>query len=257
MMTVRAFWKWLIESRGDIEVSRSSRKVLRMRPKVMPQVNPKPVADSTWLALWHSKLIREDRALLGLGYFCGFRRIELCSIAPNEVLVETGLLDFIRKGHEGTRHELPYQEIIELHLRPHLPHVGPFDEWLGDLAWLATQRKGETFLNPDIIGAEVEIDRHESRMWPTESDMIRFNKRLWKLCRQAGLPERSVHPHALRHSAATNLYRAGVEALRIKFLMNHATLETTAGYAKVSGEFTSYREQHMHDSPVEEDDDDE
>jgi site-specific recombinase XerD len=50
-------------------------------------------------------------------------------------------------------------------------------------------------------------------------------------CVRAGLPV--VHAHRLRHTAATELLRAGGSLPEVAQVLRHRKLETTAGYAKV------------------------
>ena len=47
---------------------------------------------------------------------------------------------------------------------------------------------------------------------------------------KAGLEGKGISPHKLRHTAATNMYRAGVDVLEIKELLGHANLATTQIY---------------------------
>jgi site-specific recombinase XerD len=50
-------------------------------------------------------------------------------------------------------------------------------------------------------------------------------------CRRAGLPE--VNAHRLRHSAATEMLRAGSNLAEVGQVLRHRSLLTTSIYAKV------------------------
>jgi site-specific recombinase XerD len=52
--------------------------------------------------------------------------------------------------------------------------------------------------------------------------------------RRAGLPP--IRAHRLRHTAATQVLRAGASLLEVGQLLGHRRIETTAIYAKVDRE---------------------
>jgi site-specific recombinase XerD len=57
---------------------------------------------------------------------------------------------------------------------------------------------------------------------------------LHRLSRKAGLPDhRRLHPHALRHFAATGWLRAGVGLDEVRRLLGHESLHTTLRYSRL------------------------
>lgn len=249
LMTIKAFWRWLIDVE-EIPVSKDSKRIRRKKAQI-PDGVPTPVDDATWNLVWDSDLDPDDRIWLGMAYFCGFRRFELLWIAPEEVLVDERVFDFLRKGKRTSarkRHRLPYGEIIEEHLRPRMHTIGMhrIDEWLELVEWLATSRRGEKFLSPLTVGEEVALDRNTTVWMPVERDNGRINRRLEQLLVGVGLERNAFRPHDLRDSAATNLYRAGTDLLRMAWLMNHDKLDTTRGYAQVSAVYEAERSRNLH-----------
>jgi len=57
-----------------------------------------------------------------------------------------------------------------------------------------------------------------------------INRTLARLLKRAGLSERGITPHKLRHTFATQLIRRGVDVRTVQELLGHADLETTARY---------------------------
>lgn len=222
VVTVRGFHHWAWERDYPL------RTVSTAACPEAPENSPKPVEDDVWRKLWLSDLSDHDRLWLGMGYFAGMRRIEICTITPEQVNPTTGMMRFKRKG--GNTNCIEYVQMFEI-VQDALPHlVGDFD-WLGLVAREATIRTklGANFLWYDSLGE-------------SHTDGNRLNKRLDRvLCPNLGIELGEVTPHRLRHSCATNLTRAGVADTVIMDSLSHSSLHMTRRYQRISGQLARWR----------------
>jgi len=214
---IRGFYAWL-HARGHIPTNPGLEVAV---PKVRNR-SPKALPDGTWARLWATPMSLDDRVWLGLGFFAGLRRYELATVAPSEVDTRTErLVNMKRKG--GGLFPVEYGQMARVIARD-LPELLPNpDVFLADVAALVDMRAGEKFLAPSSRG---DVLQH---------DVCWFNRRLRTLLREAGLPQRTCTPHALRHSCATNLLRCGVPIELIADLLSHSSLDTTRRYLDTSG----------------------
>ena len=237
---LRSFWGWMILSNKTVV----DKKIMRMKADAPALEDPHPMPDSLWMPLWRSLKEKDDKVAFGFMYFIGLRKAEWASILVPEVIPSTRKMDFTRKGKWEVRHKLDYGDVIETWLRPHLPHIGPFDEWLELVEWLVTVREGEMFLAKRTEPMTTQASRHRKVIEPTSASLTYWNKHLHALLNQAGLTHedsRVMTPHALRHAAATNLYRSGAPLLTMATTLNHSDIKMTRKYAEVAPEHTAYR----------------
>lgn len=147
-----------------------------------------------------------DRAILELLYATGIRNEELRSLKLQDVDREAGQ---VRVTGKGTKDRVvPLGRIalnwLALYLQEARPRLvsGP------DGGLLFLSKNGRR-----IVGMNL-------------SDVVH------KYARKAGLPE-AVTPHALRHTCATHLLRAGADIRHIQVLLGHSSLATTQIYTHV------------------------
>jgi site-specific recombinase XerD len=101
----------------------------------------------------------------------------------------------------------------------------PLPQDVGD-ALLAYIEKGRPESALDVV-----FLRHKTPCGPFRSSSLASIARLALI--RAGIDAPSFGTHLLRHSAATQMLREGMSMDQIKAILRHASLETTAIYAKV------------------------
>jgi len=215
VVVVRVFQQWAHERGYGASTVRSA------HAPSAPSRSPKPVDDADWLQLWRTDLDDTMRLVLGLGYFAGLRRGEIVTLRPEDVTPETGTMRFIRKG--GSPEPVEYRAMGQW-LRGMEIHEG-FDDWcdIVDATWEARTALGANLLWWEGIGAQA-------------ADSERLARRLRTALVAADLDGSQITLHRLRHSAATNLVRAGCPPELIRDALSHSSWDITSRYAKTSGQ---------------------
>lgn len=201
---LRSFYSWLA-AMGYIDRSPAE---LLVGPTVH-NVNPRPVPDEWWPALWAQVESPRMKAWVGLGYYGGLRRAELAGLAGCQV-TENNLRDFRRKG--GGEHTLPWRMMCEV-IESRLPHL-----WMPDF--------------PSSLRSAASAAA-DGPLIPYLGDHQNLNKQLDRWARRADIGH--LTPHMLRHSTATNLLRAGVPLHLVSSLMNHSSVQVTMRYVQAGG----------------------
>lgn len=197
---LHGFYGWCV----DREHMLKNPAKLLVAPTI-PRKNPKPIPDEVWQTIWGHDLPPRLRATLGLGFYGGLRREELVTITCAQ-LTPTRIVNFTRKG--GGEDSLPWLDmanVIAAKLPALLPDVAVFES------------------------AVVHVRNHHDKL-TSWSGGHQLYKRMVRLCEQVGVAPYT--PHQLRHSAVTNLLRAGIPPHIVMRLMNHTSIDITMGYAK-------------------------
>jgi integrase/recombinase XerC len=209
MSALRQFFRWL-EAEGTVK----NRAVLTLALPKVPHGIPKPltvdkaasvVADSMEAKLdW---IAARDLAVLLLLYGSGLRVSEALGLVRKDAL--TPERDVLRiEGKGGKERLVPVLPITQEAIARYIA-LCPYP--LTPESPLFLGAKGGS-LSPRIIQLLME-DLRDS----------------------LGLPETAT-PHALRHSFATHLLRAGADLRQIQELLGHASLSTTQIYTEVDRE---------------------
>ena len=146
-------------------------------------------------------------------YATGLRRAELAHLRVNDIDKERMVIHV--KGGKGRkdRDVMLSQNLLQA-LREH---------------WRSLRRKPAVWLFP-------------GNRWHTGKQPV-TTKVLWMACQQAairaGLEDRNIHPHTLRHCFATHLLEAGADLRTIQILLGHRDLEETTIYLHLSNKHLS------------------
>jgi site-specific recombinase XerD len=197
---------WLAE---DIVTRNPAKRAKR------PKVSPKPVSISltrhqaaALLAYVNGLANQRPGVIVRLLAETGMRVGELCSARVEHIRESGGhhTLTVVRKG--GEKQELPIAR--------------------------GTYQRVQEYLNGRRSGWILEVKRTERRKAGDGlMDRSYVRQLLRRLAREAGLPEKvheHMHPHVLRHSAATLLAADNVPPHEIQALLGHADLRTTQRY---------------------------
>jgi integrase/recombinase XerD len=147
-----------------------------------------------------------DRAMLELLYATGIRNTELITLRVRDVDLESGQVAVTGKGDKERL--VPLGRIARTWFVRYLEEARPH----------LVQGAG-----PDHVFVS-----HSGR----PLDRANLAKIVRRHARKAGLPEHTG-PHALRHTCATHLLRAGADIRTIQALLGHNSLTTTQIYTRV------------------------
>ena len=148
------------------------------------------------------------RILLMTLYATGARRAEAAHLKVSDIDSQR-MVVHIREGKGGKDRDVMLSPKLLDALR---------------IYWRGLRRKPKEWLFP-------------GNRWHTANYPV-TTKVLWTACRiaaeRAGLDNRHIHPHTLRHCFATHLLEAGADLRTIQILLGHRDLEVTTVYLHLS-----------------------
>lgn len=203
MSSVRSFYRFLARHH-DIE----NAAVFATRTPVYRDIAPKAAEVEQIVELSQAVdrndtppwVAHRDLAIFLLLYGCGLRISEALALSRRQFLASKEALSVVGKARKERR-------------VPLLPLVGDMIE-----SYIAACPFDLDPDKPVFVGLRGKT---------LQASVLRLTMR--QLRRQLGLPE-SLTPHALRHSFATHLLKAGVDLRSIQSLLGHSSLSTTQRY---------------------------
>jgi len=215
---LRTFYGWLLET-GAIDASPAA----SLRPPKVPVPLPR-VPEERALAelLDGGGLEPQARALVELLYGAGLRVGEAAALDLDDLDLHGGVVR-VRHGKGDRERRVP----------------------MGEAAVEAIRRWLE--VRGDVLTPSVFVNRDGGRM----SD--RSMRRIVDAAGATG-GGTALHPHALRHAAATHMLDGGADLRAIQEQLGHQTLSTTQRYTHVSVErlMDVHRSAHPHGKATEE-----
>ncbi len=201
--TLRTFFRWAVDS-GSLTSNPMQGLKLRT-PKTLPQVPTEDEVAAVLRALPDTFEGVRNRAMVLVLADAGLRASELVRLLVEHWQPAQRAL--VVRGGKGRKDRVAF--------------VGPTTA-RALKTWLARHPEpaGESFLFVDRRGRPIK---------PRNLVLIPH-----RLSRREGLPrQRWLHPHALRHFAATSWLRAGMGMDEVRRLLGHESLNTTLRYSSL------------------------
>ncbi|NPA58094.1 MAG: tyrosine-type recombinase/integrase [Aquificae bacterium] len=202
---INSFFEYLI----DLEVVSSSPITRSHRPKVLQKI-PQSLSHEEIRKVLRATRTLTEKVIIVLMLTTGLRSSELLGIRRGDIRIE----------HKGELYGADAVYKLEL------------EE--GDILYIKVVGKGGKEREVPITGEPMALLVEYLKFNNTERVFPLSYYSLWRMVvnigRRAGIP---LHPHKLRHTAATLALQSGAELRIIQELLGHASPLTTARYAKV------------------------
>lgn len=220
MASMKRFYLWLLDQGRipadplrDIEKP----KPIQRFPKTLAE---KQVSDLLDAPDTNTPLGLRDRAMLELLYATGLRVSELIGLRLFELSLNDNVVRVLGKGAKE--------------------RLVPLGEVAAD--WLTRYLAGA---RGELLGA-----RTSDAIFVTQRGTSMTRQMFWTLIKKyalhAGIPQRQISPHVLRHAFATHLLNHGADLRVVQLLLGHADISTTQIYTHVARERLKQLHQQHH-----------
>jgi integrase/recombinase XerD len=220
MASMKRFYLWLLDQGRipadplrDIEKP----KPIQRFPKTLAEKQVSDLLDAPDI---NTPLGLRDRAMLELLYATGLRVSELIGLRLFELSLNDNVVRVLGKG--AKERLVPLGEIAADWLTRYL--AGARGELLG------------THLSDAIFVTQRGAGMTRQMFWTL----------IKKYALHAGIPQRQISPHVLRHAFATHLLNHGADLRVVQLLLGHADISTTQIYTHVARERLKQLHQQHH-----------
>lgn len=176
---------------------RDDNPALRLPIVKVPPHRPRPYTQEQIDRLLSTGAYKRTRAMILLAAYQGLRASEIAAVHSDQVDLESGTLKVLGKG--GRTDYLP--------LHPVIREVAPtmLEGW-----WFPARRGAAGHIRGQSV-----------------SDQLRHARN------RAGIVDKKLTGHSLRHAFGTELVRGGANIRAVQELMRHSSLQTTQRYTEV------------------------
>jgi len=205
LASLNSFFQYFI----DIEIINASPITKSHRPKVSQKI-PASLSDEEIKRILDNIQSLQDKVIISMMLTTGIRSSELLNIKKKNIILY----------RENQTYSIDYA--INNGLKEN------------DVAFIKIKGKGDKERDIPISGKTLEILIEYLKEIPFEDIFPISYYSLWRRIKNIGKSLGiELHPHKLRHTAATMALKSGTELRIIQELLGHASPTTTARYAKV------------------------
>ncbi|WP_457642871.1 tyrosine-type recombinase/integrase [Persephonella sp.] len=202
---INSFFEYLI----DLEIVSSSPITRSHRPKISQKI-PSALSHEEIKKVINATRTLTERTVIVLMLTTGLRSSELLGIKRSSILIE----------HNGQVYTTD--------------SIYSLDIGSEDILYIRVEGKGGKEREVPITGQPMELFIEHLRFNSSDRVFPMSYHSLWRMVVNIGKRAGVVlHPHKLRHTAATLALQSGAELRIIQELLGHASPITTARYAKV------------------------
>lgn len=201
---VRQYLNWCVE-RGHIKKNPMN----GIKAPKVPRAVHRALTREQTVALFAACSDNRDRLIVELGLQCGLRRAELAGLEVGDVDFRERVI-FVREGKGGHQREIGLTGAAVVAIRAYLADA----RWIssGPLIQYYGPRHRHKHVQPKWVGAQVR-----------------------RICWDAGIksaPYDGVSTHALRHTAATDVYDEHQDLLVVQDLLGHSGTGNLSRYVR-------------------------